>query len=68
MFCLGLWVYKFNAGVYTKLWLYFYNFQVFDDIAVEKIKESDLEIECELGQGGFGVVRKMKLHTVCKPG
>ena len=43
---------------------------MFDDIAVEKIKESDLEIECELGQGGFGVVRKMKLriHMVGKPG
>lgn len=37
---------------------------MFDDIAVKKIKESDLEIEYELGQGGFGVVRKMKLHMV----
>lgn len=37
---------------------------MFDDIPVEKIKENDLEIECDLGQGGFGVVRKMKLHVV----
>lgn len=40
---------------------------MFEDIAVNKIKENDLEIECELGQGGFGVVRKMKLHLVGTP-
>ena len=37
---------------------------MFDDIAVIKIKESDLETEYELGQGGFGVVKKMQLHMV----
>lgn len=37
---------------------------MFDDIAVRKIKESDLEAEYELGQGGFGVVKKMQLHMV----
>ena len=39
-------------------------FQVFNDIAVKKIKETDLENECDLGQGGFGVVRKMKFYVV----
>jgi len=43
----------------------YYCFQVFDDIAVTKIRESELEIEYELGQGGFGVVKKMKLLIVC---
>ena len=54
---------------FVKVNLYIQNiyFQVFDDIAVEKIKESDLEIECDLGRGGFGVVRKMKLQVVSKP-
>lgn len=37
---------------------------MFDDIAVTKIKEGDLETEYELGQGGFGVVKKMQLHVV----
>ena len=39
---------------------------MFSDIVKEKIEENDLSIEEELGKGGFGIVKKMKLLSVCK--
>ena len=39
---------------------------MFSDIVIDKIEESDLKVEEELGKGGFGIVKKMKLSTVCK--
>ena len=38
---------------------------MFSDIVIERIEENDLNFEEELGKGGFGIVKKMKLSSVC---